>query len=439
MRKPTLDKNIFKKRRDKLGDLTEGAAIIVPANPEMLRNHDVHYPYRQDSNLFYLTGFEEPESVMVLRPGQTPEYVLFVRRRDALRETWDGFRYGPEGAEREFGVNKAYPIDELDKVLPTLLETVDRIYYRMFQNEEFDAHLQAALENVRVKQGRSGLGLLPILDSSEILGEMRLKKEPIELEWMRKACDISAEGHIAGMKFTHPGANEREVQAVIEYTYRMHGSPRDGYGSIVATGGNATTLHYVFNDQPIHDGELLLVDSGAEYNYYTGDITRTYPVNGRFTDAQAKFYQKVLDANKAIIKMIRPGIAFKTLQDTTIEMLTEAMLELGLVRGSANHVIEQQLFKKYYPHGVSHWLGMDVHDTGLYKMKNESRRLEAGMCFTVEPGLYVPADDQDAPKELRGLGVRIEDNIVVTDIACEVMTTKAPKEISEMQAIIGKS
>ncbi|MEQ1876056.1 MAG: aminopeptidase P N-terminal domain-containing protein [Bdellovibrionia bacterium] len=438
MRKPTLDQEIFKKRRDKLGTQTNGAAIIVPAHPEMLRNHDVHYPYRQDSHLYYLTGFDEPESVLVLRPGMNPEYVLFVRKRDVVRETWDGFRYGPDGAEREFKVDKSYTIDEIDKVLPMLLDEVDRVYYRMFQNQEFDSHLKQALENVRVKQGRSGLGLLPIIDSSEILGEMRLKKEPIELEWLRKACDISAEGHLAGMKFAHTGANEREVQAVIEYTYRMHGAQREGYGSIVAAGGNATTLHYVFNDQPMHDGDLLLVDSGAEFNYYTGDITRTYPVNGKFTDVQAKFYEKVLSANKAIIKMIRPGVAFKTLQDTTIELMTEAMLDLGIIRGSANHIIEQQLFKKYYPHGVSHWLGMDVHDVGLYKVKNESRRLEAGMCFTVEPGLYVPVDDQDAPKQFRGLGVRIEDNIVVTDIGCEVMTTKAPKEIKDLEEVIGK-
>ncbi|HEX4922635.1 MAG TPA: aminopeptidase P N-terminal domain-containing protein, partial [Bdellovibrionales bacterium] len=438
MRRPTIDPGIFKKRRERLAAQTQGAAVIVPAHPELIRNHDVHFPYRQDSHLYYLTGFEEPESVLVLRPGMTPEYVLFVRKKDVHRETWDGFRYGPEGAEREFGVDKAYPFDEIDKVLPTLLEGVEKVYYRLYWNTEFDGHLQRALESVRIKQGRSGTGLLPIIDSSEILGEMRLKKEPIELEWLRRACEISAEGHVAAMKFTHPGVNERQVQAVVEYTFRMHGSPRDGYGSIVASGASATTLHYVFNDQPCKEGDLLLIDAGAEYNHFTGDITRTFPVSGRFTDVQTRFYEKVLQVQKAILKMIRPGIAFKSMQDTTIEMLTDALLELGILKGSANHIIEQQLFKKYYPHGVSHWLGMDVHDCGLYKIKGESRRLEPGMCFTVEPGLYVPLDDQDAPKEFRGLGVRIEDDVVVTDLGCEVMTSKAPKEIHDMASIIGK-
>jgi Xaa-Pro aminopeptidase len=438
MRKPSLDPKIFKKRRDALASQLRGAALIVPAHPETIRNNDVHFPFRQDSNLFYLTGFEEPESVLVLRPGLQPETVLFVRKRDALRETWDGFRYGPEGTEREFGVDKAYPVDELDKVLPTLLENVEKVYYKLFNNHGFDKHFRAALESVKTKQGRSGSGFLPIVDSSEVLGEMRLKKSPEELEYLKKACEISADGHIAGMGYVKPGVNERQVQAVIEYTYRMHGSPRDGYGSIVASGPSATTLHYVFNDQVCHDGDLLLVDSGAEYNYFTGDITRTFPVNGHFTETQAKFYEKVLDVQKAIIKSIRPGLTFKSLQDNTIEMLTHALVDLGIMKGAINHIIEQQSFKKYYPHGVSHWLGMDVHDAGLYKVKGESRRLESGMCFTVEPGLYVPVDDQDAPKEFRGLGVRIEDDIVVTDYGCEVMTAKAPKEIGDLEKLIGK-
>ena len=228
MRRPKHDMSIFKKRRERLASLTKGGAVIVPSHPEMIRNHDVHYPYRQDSNLFYLTGFEEPESVLVLRPGLTPEYVLFVRKKDVFRETWDGFRYGPEGAEREFGVNKAYPIEELDKVLPTLLEGVERVYYRLFHNHEFDQHLKNALETVRIKQGRSGLGLLPVFDSSELLGEMRLKKEPEEKDALRRACEISAEGHLAAMKYVRAGVNERQVEAVIESTYRMMGSPRNG-------------------------------------------------------------------------------------------------------------------------------------------------------------------------------------------------------------------
>jgi Xaa-Pro aminopeptidase len=437
MRRPLIDPGIFKKRRSALASHIGDGALIVPAHPEMVRNHDVHFAYRQDSNLFYLTGFEEPEAVLVLRPQHTPQCVLFVRKKDSLRETWDGFRYGPQGTEQEFGVDKAYVIDDLDKVLPTLLDGVDRVFYSLFQNHDFDAHFQKALQTVRAKQGRSGAGLLPITDSSEVLSEMRLKKSPEEIEWLKKACDISAEGHLAAMRFVKPGVNERHVQAVIEYTHRTKGSSRDGYNSIVASGPSATTLHYVFNDQPCNDGDLLLIDAGAEYNYFTGDITRTFPVNGKFTEIQKKFYSRVLEVQKSLLKMIRPGLAFKTLQDTTIEMLTNVMTELGLLKGAPAHIIENELFKKYYPHGVSHWLGMDVHDAGLYKIKGESRKLEPGMCFTIEPGLYVPIDDMSAPKELRGLGVRIEDDIVVTDYGCDVMTSKAPKEIDELESVIG--
>lgn len=438
MRKPNFDMQIFKRRRENLAKRCEGSAVIVSSHPEFIRNNDVQHPFRQDSHLFYLTGFEEPESVMVFRPGLTPEYVLFVRNRDPLRETWDGFRYGPEGTERNFLVDKAYPISELDTVLPKLLSEVERVYYRLFCNREFDAKLKTALEAVRVSQGRSGLGILPIWDSTELLGEMRIIKAKEEAEWLRKACEISAKSHIAAMKFTKPGVTECQLQGVLEGQFKMFGSPRTGYNTIVASGANATTLHYVFNDQVCGNGDLLLIDAGAEFNYYTGDITRTFPVNGKFTSAQKTFYEKVLKVQKAILQMIRPGMMFKKLQDTTIEMLTESMLELGLLKGALQHNIEHLNYKKYYPHGVSHWLGMDVHDVGLYKKNaTSSRPLEVGMSFTVEPGLYVPIDDTSAPSEFRGLGVRIEDNILVTETGCENMTILAPKEIEEIERIVG--
>ena len=437
MRKPNLDMQIFKKRRELLAQKTQGSAVIIPAHPEMLRNNDVHHPYRQDSSLFYFTGFEEPESVLVFRPGLNPEYVLFVRPKDVLRETWDGFRYGQEGAQQAFGVDKTFLITDIATVLPDLLKPVDRVYYKLFENHEFDRVFTEALAKVRLSQGRSNLGLLPIMDSSEIIGEMRLKKAPEEIAWLRKACEITSRGHLAGMKFTRPGVNELQLSGTIEHSFRMLGSPRNGYHPIVASGPSATTLHYNFNDQECKDGDLVLVDMGAEYNYFTGDITRTYPVNGKFTPVQKRFYQVVLNVQKEILNLVKPGLLFKDLQETAISLLTTGLLELGILRGPKELIIEQARFKKYYPHGVSHWLGMDVHDAGLYKVGGLSRPIEEGMCFTIEPGLYVPLDDTEAPKEYRGLGVRIEDNILVTANGCENMTSLAPKEVSEIEALVG--
>lgn len=436
MRKPLIDPSIFANRRRQVAEKIKGAAMIIPAHPSYVRNNDVHYDYRQDSNLFYLTGYEEPESVLVFRPGQTPETVMFVMSKDPLRETWDGFRFGPEGAQKEFGFDKVYPIEDIDTVLPDLLSPVDRVYYRLYFNTAFDQTFSKALDAARAKQGRSGLGLKPIVDTQEVLGEMRLIKSPKEIEWQKKACELSAEGHKAAMKYTKPGVNERQIEAVIRHAFMFNGSPRMGYNAIVATGSGATTLHYNFNDQECKDGDLLLIDAGAEYNYYTGDITRTIPVNGKFSDAQKLFYNCVLTAQKEVLKMIKPGTIFKELQETTIKLLTEAMFELKLLKGSREEAIETLAFKKYYPHGVSHWLGMDVHDAGAYTVKGESRALVPGMCFTVEPGLYVPANDESAPLELRGLGVRIEDNVVVTETGHFNMTLMAPKEVSDIEALM---
>lgn len=429
---------IFVERRKKLAEQTKGSAVVIPAHPHYLRNHDVHHPYRPDSNLFYLTGYEEPESVLVFRPGQTPETVMFVLPKDPLRETWDGFLYGPQGAKEAFRFDACYSIKELETVLPDLLTPVDRVYYQLMHNHEFDNVFSKCLDSARSKLGRSGLGLKPIVDPSEVLGEMRAIKSNKEFEWIKKACEISSEGHIAAMKFTKPGVNERQIEAVLHHSFMMAGSPRMGYNPIVATGSGATTLHYVFNDQECKSGDFVLIDAGAEYNMYTGDITRTFPVNGKFTDSQKKFYSAVLHVQKEILKLIRPGFIFKELQNTTISLLTDALFELGLLKNiTKQEAVEKLEYKKYYPHGVSHWLGMDVHDIGAYTLRGESRPLEPGMCFTVEPGLYVPANDESAPEEFRGMGVRIEDNVIVTETGYFNMTLKAPKEITEIEALVG--
>lgn len=438
MRKPTENVKVFADRRKKVASLIPGHALIVASHPEQIRNHDVHFPYRQDSNLYYLTGFEEPESVLVLRPGLQPESVMFVRRRDPERETWDGYRFGPEGVEKEFRIDKCYPIDEMEKVLPTLLKGVEGLYYRLIKNKEADEKILNALEKLRASQGRTGYGLLPIHDADALLGEMRLIKTEEELVNQRKACEISAQGHVAAMKFTRPGVTERQVQGVLEHSFYMQGSARYGYYHIVATGDNATTLHYNFNDQTCEKGDLLLIDSGAEYNYFTGDITRTYPVSGKFTDVQAEVYQGVLDVQKFLIDMVKPGIFFKDLHDVGASMLTDVMLELGLLTGRKEDIMAANLHRKYYPHGIGHWLGMDVHDAGLYFKKGEPRPIEENMCFTIEPGIYIPGHDTSVEEKYRTIGIRIEDNIRVTASGSEVMTALVPKEIADLEKIIGK-
>ncbi|UXR65565.1 aminopeptidase P family protein [Bdellovibrio bacteriovorus] len=438
-RKPTYDMNIFAERRRQAGEQIPGAALVVASHPEYIRNHDCHFPYRQDSNLFYLTGWEEPESVLIYRPGLKPETVMFVRRRDVERETWDGFRYGPEGCEREFKVDKAYPIDEFSKVAPQLLKEVDRIYYRQYKNPEMDHKMQDVLESVKALQGRMGNGLLTIVDADTLLGEMRLVKSEYELTQLREACEISAQAHLAAMRFTRPGVTERQVQGVLAHNFYMRGSAREGYNYIVASGNAATTLHYNFNDQVCQDGDLLLIDAGAEFNYYTGDITRTYPVNGKFTDEQARVYEGVLKVQKEICDFVKPGIVFKELHDMGTSLLTDLMLDLGLLSGRKDDLIQSLAQKKYYPHGIGHWLGMDVHDAGLYFKKGEPRPIEANMCFTIEPGLYIPADDTSAPQKYRGIGIRIEDNLRVTSTGSENMTSSVPKEIADIEKVVGKA
>ncbi len=439
MRTPKFDMNIFKKRRDEFAKhVSPGSVLILPSHPEYIRNHDVHHSYRQDSNLFYLTGFEEPESILVFRPGQTPESIMFVRAKDEERETWDGFRYGPEGVAKNFLINKCYLIADFDKEIVGLLKDSDRIYYHWAIDHGFDQKMISILERTRLSHGRSGRGQLPMNDSWEVLGEMRSIKSNYEIEVLRKAGEISAKAHVAAMKFTKPGVNERQIHGVLMAAMFGECASREGYGTIVATGNNATTLHYVFNDQICKDGELILIDAGAEYDYYTGDITRTFPVNGKFSVAQKKVYEGVLAVQKDLIEMIKPGLPFKDLQDTAIDRLTELMIELKLLTGHKDELIKSLAFKKYYPHGVSHFLGMDVHDSGRYMFGKEPRQLEPGVCFTIEPGLYIPENDTSAPAELRGIGIRIEDNIVVTQDGYENLTKLAPKEIHEIEALMAR-
>lgn len=438
MRQPIYDMNIFRERRRKLGERTKGSAFIVLASPERIRNNDVHHSYRQDTNFFYLTGFEEPGSILVFRPGQTPETVLFVRDKDVERETWDGFRYGPEGAVSAFKADKAYSVSEFDSKIVELLKGVDRLYYRWNLDSEFDLKLPQILESVRISAYRTGRGNLPVYDSWEAIGELRVIKQEYDIATMRKACEITSNAHIEAMKFVRPGVNERAVHGVLLGSFFKQGADREGYGTIVASGAGATTLHYVFNDQPCRDGDLVLIDAGAEYQFYSGDITRTFPVNGKFTEPQRRVYEPLLELQKSLLKRIKPGIQLRSMQEVTIEGITDILIDLKLLKGSRQQNIETLAFKKYYPHGVSHYLGMDVHDAGLQVVDGQPRVLEPGISFTVEPGIYVPWNDTSAPEELRGIGIRIEDDIVVTQSGCENLTSSCPKDIAEMEAIIGK-
>ena len=438
MRTPLIDIKTFKQRRARLSEKAKGSAVIIASHPEYIRNSDVHHYYRPDSYLFYLTGFEEPESGLVFRPGCNPETVMFVREKNLERETWDGFRFGPDLAQREFGLDKCYPISEFEKIAADLLDNVDKVYYRLNWNEEFDERFFATLEKSRLKKGRSGRGYPPIFDPHEVLSDLRLFKTDDEIPFIKKACSISAQAHVEAMRFAKPGITERQLWGVILNSMLQQGAAREAYPAIVASGANATTLHYVFNDQECKVGDLLLVDAGAEYNYYAGDITRGYPVSGKFTRPQTAIYEAVLNIQKQILAMIRPGIPFKSLQDKTIELSVQALLDLGFLKGKPNEIIEQKTYQKYYPHGVSHFLGMDVHDVGYYTVDNESRKIEKGMVFTVEPGLYISLGDTNVPSEFRGIGVRIEDDILVTDVGIENLTLEAPKEINELEAIVGK-
>jgi Xaa-Pro aminopeptidase len=438
MRKPRENIEIFMKRRKKLLDRLEGKPLLVFSHPEYIRNNDVHHNYRQDSNLYYLTGFEEPESALLVCPGKTPEVVMFVRKKNPERETWDGFRYGPELTESEFKIQKVYPIEEFHQVAFELLKGYNEIYYRFYKNTDADIKVRHLLESHERAQGRTGFGMMSVHDADEFLGEMRVIKDADDLQSLRRACEISAEAHTEVMKNIKAGQSEREMHGLFIYEIMKRGSPREGYGGIFAAGANATTLHYIFNDCTLRDGDLFLVDAGAEYNYYTGDITRTYPISGKFKDEQAEVYEGVLRIQKKLIEMVKPGVKFQELHETGASMLTDLMLELGLLSGRKEDIIKAGEHKKYYPHGIGHFLGLDVHDAGMYhdKRVKEPKPIEAGMVFTIEPGIYIPLNDTNAPSQYRGIGIRIEDNILVTTNGFENLTIKAPKEINELQNLI---
>jgi Xaa-Pro aminopeptidase len=426
-----------KERREQLmARIAQGAAIF-PAAPAAIRNNDVEHEYRQDTDFYYLTGFEEPHAVAVLVPDH-PEhrFTLFVQPKDREREVWTGWRAGEEGARRDYGADAAFTIDKLDEELPKLLAKADRIYYRFGSDPTFDERLIGLMRHFQRERQRNGVGPTSVIDPADILHEMRLIKTADDLALLRRAIEITGDGHMAALRALRPGMYEYEIEATLRFVFRRQGSPRHGYAPIVAAGANATVLHYVTNNCRIEADDLLLIDAGAEFGYFTGDVTRTWPAGGTFSEAQTEIYQLVLDAQTAAIEAVKPGATFIEPHDRALGVLVEGMLSLGLLEGEADKLIEEGAYKKFYMHRTSHWLGMDVHDAGPYKVADEWRRLEPGMVLTVEPGLYIAADLDDVNPRYRGIGVRIEDDVLVTAEGCEVLSAAVPKTIDEIEGVM---
>ena len=414
----------------------DDAILVLPAALARIRSGDTHYPYRQDSDLWYLTGFPEPEAVLVLVPGRKHgETLLFCRERDLEREGWDGPRFGPEGAVEAFGLDDAYPIADLDDILPGLLEGRSRVYYHFGRDADFDLQLIGWLNRVRAMVRQGAQPPHEFLELGHLLDELRLFKDRDELKLMQRAADISVLAHEAAMRAVRPGCREYELQAEIERVFRMHDAV-PAYGSIVGAGGNACVLHYIANNGQAKDGDLVLVDAGAEYRGYAADITRTFPVSGRYSKPQRALHDLVGAAQAAALGHARPGVAYEAGHHAAVATLTEGLLRLGLLKGKLEKNIADGHYKRFYRHKTGHWLGLDVHDVGEYRIDGESRVLEPGMVFTIEPGLYVSPDDTSVDAKWRGIGIRIEDDVLVTKDAPKVLTGKLARSADEIEALM---
>ena len=435
-----MTKKEFAKRRQQLMDIMGPNSIAVLPNAEVAnRNRDVDYPYRSDSNFHYLSGFDEPESVIVLIPGRAHgEYLLFCRERNLEKEIWDGYRAGQEGAVEKFGTDDSYPISDLDDILPGLLEGREQVYYTMGNIPNFDQRMVGFLNHLRNASRQGKNSPTEIIELDHCLNELRLFKSSAEIKAMRQAAEISAQAHIRAMQFTQPGHWEYQVESEIIHEFMKNDCRSPAYPSIVGGGENGCILHYIENNHKLKNNDLLLIDAGAEYDYYAGDITRTFPVNGKFTPAQKTLYGIVLDAQKAAIDAVKPGNHWNQPHEEAVRVLTEGLLEIGLLKGKLEQLLEDQAYREFYMHRTGHWLGMDVHDVGDYKVGGEWRVLEPGMVLTVEPGLYI-RDLGHVPKKWHFTGIRIEDDVLVTKTGNEVLSAAAPKEINEIEALMAQA
>jgi Xaa-Pro aminopeptidase len=427
---------VFALRRQKVIDAITPGAMILFAAPVSYRNNDVEQEYRQDSDFYYLLGFEEPESVLLITAGPTRRVVLFLRTRDAARETWDGPRLGVDSAVETLGIDEAYPIAELGVKLKELLSGCEHLYCALGQDSANDELIFKTLKTLRAEVRRGGSWPMTITEPGKILHAMRLFKDDCEIAILKRALEITDRAHRLAMQAAHAGVWEFELEAILRAEFRRQGSPRVSYSPIVASGSNSTVLHHRSNDRQSRAGEFILIDAGCELGYQSTDITRTFPVDGRFTPIQRQAYELVLNAQQQAIDAVRPGTTVDAIHDLTVRVLSEGLLSLGILKGDLEGVIQDGSYKKYYMHRTSHWLGMDVHDVGLYQLRGQPRPLEPGMLLTVEPGLYFPPNDDAVPEGLRGSGIRIEDDILVTSDSQQNLSLAIPKTVEQIEAVM---
>ena len=426
-----------RRRKALMAQMEPNSIAIVPAAKEKIRSRDTHFSFRQDSDVHYLSGFDEPEVVLVLIPGREHgEFVVFCRERDKAKEIWDGYRAGPEGACKTHGADDAFPINDIDEILPGLIEGRERVYYALGRDAEFDAQVMTWINRIRAKVRAGATPPGEFLDLNHFLHDLRLYKSAAELRVMAEAGQIAAKAHCRAMQFCRPGVYEYQLEAEILHEFASHGARHAAYNTIVGGGDNACILHYINNDQPLRDGDLVLIDAGCEFEYYASDITRTFPVNGVFTREQKALYEVVLDAQAAAIAQVKPGNHWNAPHDAAVRALTGGLVKLGLLHGEVDDLIAQEAYREFYMHRTGHWLGMDVHDVGDYKVHGQWRIFEPGMVLTVEPGLYVSPDNSRVAKKWCGIGIRIEDDVAVTKDGCDVLTAGVPKTVAEIEALM---
>ncbi|PWK53735.1 Xaa-Pro aminopeptidase [Pleionea mediterranea] len=436
-----ITKQEFARRRHNLMQTMEqGSIAIVASSQELVRSRDTHFMFRQDSDFHYLCGFPEPNAVLALIPGREHgEFVLFCNDKDPQQETWHGRRIGPEAACEKYGADDAFPIDDIDEILPGMMEGRHRIYYEMGKNTGLDNQIMSWVNKIRsqVKKGAQPPG--EFIDLRHALHDMRLIKSAAEQKLMKQSAEIAADAHKRAMQVCKPGMTELEIEAELHYEFTRQGARFPAYSSIVASGDNACILHYTENQSKLKNGEMLLIDAGAEYQGYASDITRTFPINGKFTPAQKELYNLVLEAQLAAIETVKPGNHWMQPHEAAVDVLTEGMIGLGILEGDKQTLIEQEAYKQYYMHKTGHWIGLDVHDVGDYSIDGEPRMLESGMVLTVEPAIYIPKDDEAVAKKYRGTGIRIEDDIVVTSDGHEVLSAGVVKTVEEIETLMSMS
>jgi Xaa-Pro aminopeptidase len=429
-----------RRRRALMAQMEDNSIAILSAAPERTRNRDVEHPYRQDSDFWYLSGFPEPAAVMALIPGREHgEFVLFCRERDRTMEIWNGYRAGPEGAVEKYGADDAFPISDIDEILPGLIEGRERVYYDLGRDPEFDRQVMSWVNSIRARVRTGAHPPGEFLALTHLLHDMRLYKSAAEIKVMRRAAEIAAGAHVRAMRAVRPGMYEYQLEAEYLHEFMLHGARSPAYPSIVGGGANGCILHYIENSEKLREGDLVLVDAGCEYHSYASDITRTFPVNGRFSREQQALYEVVLASQYDAIEAVKPGNHWNAFHEAALKVLTQGLVDLGLLKGELNELIETEAYRPFFMHRTGHWLGLDVHDVGDYKVHDQWRVLEPGMVVTVEPGLYIAPDDTSVDARWRGIGIRIEDDVAVTRDGFDVLTRDVPKDVADIEALMNEA